>query len=146
MASGFGTGNFDSAFGNGSVAQKWIQLNGAAYGVPHVLQVGGVGGVVGVVGGRVPSDCPASTVKIGLATGKQRAAPVRGRAWLNRLSLVSRQLQRGAWRSRDCAALARKMGLSVLTPALFPPPPHVWPARRRGWQRVHVRLAAVHAR
>ena len=30
--------NFDAAFGNGSVARRWIDLNGEAYGVPYVLQ------------------------------------------------------------------------------------------------------------
>lgn len=32
------TDNFDSAFGNGSVARQWADLNGLSYGVPYVLQ------------------------------------------------------------------------------------------------------------
>ncbi len=30
---------FDAMFAPGSVARKWIDLNGAAYGVPYALQV-----------------------------------------------------------------------------------------------------------
>jgi hypothetical protein len=33
------TDNFDAMFNNGSIALKWATLNGAAYGVPYVLQV-----------------------------------------------------------------------------------------------------------
>jgi hypothetical protein len=54
--------SLDSSFGNGSVASKWIKLNGEAYGVPYVLQVGGSGwgaGVGGRGGGaRGCQDCP----------------------------------------------------------------------------------------